>query len=254
MRSKNSVPSIRTPDPIDHNRAEITRIYLLEKVAATTTIGEYLLPTAAKTAALFAYLCLSGGQEVRKLDLAEMLWGDSRQGSDMLRQALLDLSRIPAAWRLRRERRTVSFDATGCWIDIFEIPDSPELLLKDVYGTSSRFDMWVLRERAKYEARWNDLLHNQIADLAAANAPPAERIVPARKLLNVRPYSGTAVCTLMSAFIDMGEPAEAIRAFERYKIMNENDDLPVSDKAVALYHTIHQQSFLKSASRAPSSK
>src|SRR4051794_6955393 len=194
----------QNPEESDRNRADITRIFLLEKVTATGFTGESLLPTAEKTRAVFAHLCLSGGKEVPRVELADMFWGQSRpeQGLDVLRHALFDLSQVPATWRLRRERRTASLDISDCWIDVFEIPDSPELLLKDLYGISPRFDMWVLEERAKYEARWNDLLHNQIADLISASAPPAERVVAARRLLNLRPSSGTAICALMNAFID----------------------------------------------------
>jgi adenylate cyclase len=241
----------RNPEISHQSEEKTTRIFLLEKVAASGSGGESLLPNAEKTRAAFAYLCLMGGREVPRLDLVDMFWGQSRpeQGLDVLRHALADLGRVPAMWRLHRERRTVTLDVNGCWIDVFAIPDSPELLLKDLYGISPRFDMWIMRERAKYEARWNEVLQAQIADLVSTHAPPAERIVAARQLLNLRPNSGTAICTLMNTFIDMDERAEAIRAFERYRMVIENDGLSVSDKAMSLYTAIRQQSLRKSPSR-----
>jgi adenylate cyclase len=51
----------------------------------------------------------------------------------------------------------------------------------------------------------------------------------------------------MNAFIDLDERAEAIRAFERYRMIVESDGLSVSDKAMALYKAIRQQSSSKSA-------
>jgi TolB-like protein len=247
------LPCEENPEVTGRNGEEITRIFLLEKVAATSSIGELLLPNAEKTRAVFAYLCLSGGREVPRLDLVDMFWGQSRpeQGLDVLRHALSDLSRVPATWRLRRERRTVTLDVSGCWIDVFELADNPEVLLKDLYGISPRFDMWIMGERARYEARWNEVLKTQIADLVSTHAPPAERVMAARRLLNLRPSSGTAICTLMNAFSDMDERAEAIRAFERYRMIVENDGLSVSDQATSLYNAIRQQSSSNSASRLP---
>jgi TolB-like protein/DNA-binding SARP family transcriptional activator len=237
----------------DPNGPEITRIFLLEKVSAIGSTGESLLPKADKTRAVFAYLCLSGSREAPRLELVDMFWGQSRpeQGLDVLRHALSDLDQVPATWRLHRERRTVTLDVSDCWIDVFEIPDSPELLLKDLYGISPRFDMWIMGERATYEARWNEVLETQIADLVSTHAPPAERVIAARRLLNLRPGSGNAICALMNAFIDMDERAEAIRAFERHRMILENDALFVSDKAMSLYNAIRQQSSRQSASRLP---
>jgi TolB-like protein/DNA-binding SARP family transcriptional activator len=238
------------------NSEKITRISLLEKVNATGSAGESLLPNAEKTRAVFAYLCLSGGRKISRIDLADMFWGQSRpeQGLDVLRHALADLNRVSATWRFHRERRTVTLEVSSCWIDIFEIPDRPELLLKDLYGISPRFDRWILEERAKYEAHWSEILQNRIADLILTNAPPVERIVAARQLFNLLPSSGTAICTLMNAFIDMDERAEAIRTFERYRMIVESDDLSVSDQAMSLYTAIRRQSLPKSASRLPAQR
>jgi TolB-like protein len=55
----------------------------------------------------------------------------------------------------------------------------------------------------------------------------------------------------MSALADMGEPAEAIRAFEYNRMALENDGLPVSDKAISLYNAIRQRRSLKLACQAP---
>jgi TolB-like protein/DNA-binding SARP family transcriptional activator len=237
-------PNIPIPDDLPN-----ARIYLLERVDMRASTGESLMPKAEKTKAIFAYLCLSRAREVLRAELADMLWSRSgqEQGLDALRHALSDLSRVPAAWRLYRGRHIVSLDISNCWIDANEIINNPDFLLKDLYGISTRFDRWILEERAKYEARWNNILQNQIAGLVSAKAPPTERIVAARLLLNLRPSSGTAVCALMNAFVDMGERAEAIRAFEHYKMIVEKDGLSISDNAMSLYNSIRQQPSVRSA-------
>src|SRR3954454_21114866 len=55
----------------------------------------------------------------------------------------------------------------------------------------------------------------------------------------------------MNAFSDMDERAEAIRVFERYRMIVESDGLSISDKALSLYNAIRQQSSRKPASRLP---
>src|SRR6185312_5630034 len=102
----------------------------------------------------------------------------------------------------------VILDVSDCWTDVLGIPDNPELLLKDIYGISPRFDRWVLEKRAQYEIRWNDILQNQLDSLVSTNAPPTERVVSARRLLNLQPSSSIAICTLMNALMDMDERSE----------------------------------------------
>jgi TolB-like protein/Tfp pilus assembly protein PilF len=155
-----------------------------------------------------------------------------------LRHALSDLDQAGGAWRLERERHSVRLDTTGCWIDAFEIPDRAELLLDDLYGVSVNFDQWLQAERVRYEARWHSALEQKIVDLIAQNAPPAQRAAAARELLALLPTSEIAVRTLMSAFVDMDERAEAIRAFERHRMLADADGLPVSQQSFALYSAI----------------
>jgi len=139
----------------------------------------------------------------------------SVQSLDALRHALADLSQVRAPWRLERERHTVRLDARACWIDAFEVPDRPDRLLDDLQGVSVSFDHWIMEERARFETRWRAALERNLESLIAENAGPARRASAARDLLSVLPTHDAAVRALMKAFIDMDEPAEAIREFER---------------------------------------
>jgi TolB-like protein/DNA-binding SARP family transcriptional activator len=219
----------------------ITRIFLLKRTEAVGPAGA-LLPKAEKTIALFAFLCLSGGRLISKDELADIFWENSNRerAFDSLRHAISSLARIDATWKLKRERRGASLDVKNCWIDAFEIADLPELLLQDIYGISKSLDRWIQGQRAIYERRWCDILEKQIAELTADSANPEQRAATARRLLGVLPSSGFGIRTLMTAFVDMDERAEAIRAFENYKRSIEEDGFPLSSETVALYTKIRE--------------
>ena len=129
-------------------------------------------------------------------------------------------------------------DASASWIDAFEAPDRPERLLEDLHGVSVSFDHWILEERVRFETRWRAALERILENLIAENAAPARRASAARGLLSVLPTHDTAVRSLMKAFVDMDEPAEAIREFERYRLLADNAGIPVSHATRGLYAAI----------------
>ena len=219
---------------------EETQIFLLGRTEATGRSGLSLLPNPAKTKAVFAYLCLHRGEIVARTRIADLIWDRSgaAQSLDALRHALLDLSHVDAAWRLERERHTVRLDAGACWIDAFEVPDRPDRLLDDLQGVSVSFDHWILEERVRFETRWRAVLERELERLIAENAAPARRATAARRLLAVLPTHDAAVRGLMKAFVDMDEPAEAIRAFERYRLLADDTGIPVAHATSALYAAI----------------
>ena len=226
-------------------RAEVelratTRIFLLGRTEIIGPTGERLLPKAKKTKALFAYLCLARGESVARAHLGDMIWDRSgeAQGLDALRHALLQLNKVKAGWYLERDRHTVRLDTRDCWIDAFEVPDRADRLLDDLHGVSASFDQWLLGERARFETRWQTKLERQLNDLIAHDAPPAQRASAARALLAAVPMHEVGVRSLMKAFVDMDERAEAIREFERHRHLVEANDLPLSQQTVALYQMI----------------
>ena len=129
-------------------------------------------------------------------------------------------------------------DASACWIDAFEVPDRPDRLLDDLQGVSVSFDHWIMEERARFETRWRAVLERNLENLIAENAVPARRASAARDLLAVLPTHDAAVRALMKAFIDMDEPAEAIREFERYRLLADDAGIPVAHATFALYSAI----------------
>jgi len=241
--TRKNVRSTR-PQPIDQI---ISRIHLLGQMRVLGPTGEDILPQAKKTHAILAYLCLSQGERLLRSRIAGVIWDRSgeAQARDNLRHALYELDSAGASWQLERERHTVRLDTTACWIDAFESPERADLLLEDLHGISPTFDQWLVGERVRFEVRWQTILEQKLDDLVEQNAAPALRAGAARKLLNVVPAYERAVRSLMTAFVDMDEGAEAIREYERFRLMADTNDLPLSEKTVALYEAIRLGSRVK---------
>jgi len=118
-------------------------------------------------------------------------------------------------------------------------------LLDNFHGISSAFDQWFGGERVLDQARWQAILEQKLDDLVEQNAAPTLRAGAARKLLNVVPTCEHAVRALMTAFVDLDEGAEAIREYERFRLMADTNGLPLSEKTVALYEAIRLGSRMK---------
>jgi len=212
--------------------------------------GGNILPEARKTQAILAYLCLSEGDRLSRSRIAGVIWDRSgeAQARDSLRHALYELDRAGGSWRLERDRQTVRLDTTACWIDAFETPERSDLLLDDLHGISPSFDQWLVGERARFELRWQTILEKKLDDLARLKAAPELRAAAARKLLNVVSTHERAVRSMMRAFVEMGEPAEAIREFERFRLTADaRFGMPPSAKTVALYEAIRVGSHARTA-------
>jgi TolB-like protein/DNA-binding SARP family transcriptional activator len=221
----------------------LSRVYLLGQMQVIGPNGESLMPAAKKTRAVLAYLCLSSGQVLPRATIAEMIWANSgpTQGLEALRHAAGQIDRIDAGWGIERARHNVRFDTTGCWIDVFEVPDLADRLLRDLYGIISvSFDQWLLAERAAYELRWQTTLERKLNNLIDQRASPDERARAARELFAVSPTHSGAINALMTAFADMDEPAEAVREFERYRTRAIKADVPISRRTTALYEAIRR--------------
>jgi TolB-like protein/DNA-binding SARP family transcriptional activator len=218
----------------------MSRIHLLGQMRVLGPNDENILPRARKTQAILAYLCLSDGERLSRSRIAGVIWDRSgeAQARDNLRHALYELDRAGANWRLEKERHTVRLDTAACWIDALESPERADLLLESLDGISPSFDQWLVGERVRYEARWQTILEQKLDDLVEQNAAPTLRAGAARKLLNVVPTCEHAIRGLMKAFADLDEGAEAIREYERFRLMADTNGLPLSEKTVALYEAI----------------
>jgi TolB-like protein len=229
------------------------RIYLVGTMRAVAPGGEDILPRARKTRALLARLCLAQGERVSRSRLAGLLWdrsGDA-QARMSLRHALSELNTIVngrVSGLIQIDRESVRLDARACWIDAFAVPDHSERLLEDFDGISPAFDDWLTSERVRFEDRLRTTLENEVNRLIEENAAPELRAAAARKLINFEPTHEGAVRSLITAFVQMGDRAQAIREYERCRIsLHTMLDLTPSKETVALYQAMRLMSQTRGA-------
>jgi TolB-like protein/DNA-binding SARP family transcriptional activator len=221
--------------------------------------GADFLPRGRKTRGLLAYLCLAQGDRVSRGRLVGLLWDRSAdaQARMSLRQSLSELNSIvnrhvPGLVEIGRD--SVRIDLRKCWVDALAIleasadatadssnlvqPDG-ERLLEDLDGITPSFDQWLKAERTRFEDRVRKMLEAELARLTEQNAKPEVRAAAARRLVNFEPTHEGAVRSLMKAFAQMGDRAQAIREFERCRqVMLSVLDLPPSKETTALYEAV----------------
>ena len=234
------------PDPI--TKREV-RVHLLGRMRAIGLSGENILPRAKKTQAVLAYLILTQGEGLLRNRVAGMIWDRSgeAQARESLRHALNELNRT-GYWQLEKDHDTVRLDVSGYWVDAFEMPEQPDMLLEGLYGLSPAFDHWLVGERTRLEHFWQTRLEKELDELTIEGAAPELRAAAARKLLNVVPSHEAAVRSLMTAFVDLGEHSQAIREYERFqRVLSTSLGVPPSEKTAALYEAIRLGSRARAA-------
>ncbi len=230
-----------------------SKIYLVGTMRAVAPGGEDILPRSRKTRALLACLCLAQGERVSRSRLAGLLWdrsGDA-QARMSLRHALSELNTIvngAVPGLIEIDRDLVCLDARACWIDAFAVPDHSERLLEDFDGISSAFDHWLTIERVQFEDRLRATLEKELNRLIEENAAPELRAAAARRLINFEPTHEGAVRSLITAFVEMGDRAQAVREYERCRTALQSMlDLTPSKETVALYEALRLMSQSRSA-------
>lgn len=234
------------PAPI--SKREV-RVHLLGRMRAIGSSGENILPRAKKTQAVLAYLILTQGEGLLRNRVAGMIWDRSgeAQARESLRHALNELNRT-GYWQLEKDHDTVRLDISGYWVDAFEIPEQPDMLLEGLYGVSPAFDHWLVGERTRLEHFWQSRLEKELHELTTRGAAPELRAAAARKLLNVVPSHEAAVRSLMTAFVDLGDHSQAIREYERFqRVLTSSLGVPPSEKTAALYEAIRLVSRARAA-------
>jgi TolB-like protein len=155
-------------------------------------------------------------------------------------------------------RDSVRIDVRKCWIDALAILDASadatadssnlvqpysERLLEDLDGITPAFDHWLAGERTRFEDRVRKILEAELDRLTEQNATPEVRAAAARRLINFEPTHEGAVRSLMKAFAQMGDRAQAIREFERCRqALVTVLDLPPSEETTAVYEAIRVES------------
>ena len=145
-----------------------------------------------------------------------------------------------------------------CWVDALAILEASadatadssnlvqpysERLLEDLDGITPSFDQWLKAERTRFEDRVRKILEAELDRLTEQNAKPEVRAAAARRLINFEPTHEGAVRSLMKAFAQMGDRAQAIREFERCRqVLLSVLDLPPSKETIAVYEAIRIES------------
>ena len=254
-----SFPLARVKAPrVEADSEAEAKFYLVGTMRAVAQGGDDILPRSRKTRALLACLCLAQGERVSRSRLAGLLWersGDA-QARMSLRHALSELNtivngRVPGLIEIDRD--LVRLDTRACWIDAFAVPDHSERLLEDFDGLSSAFDHWLTIERVQFEDRLRATLENEINRLTEENAAAELRAAAARRLINFEPTHEGAARSLITAFVEMGDRAQAVREYERCRIaLHSMLDLTPSKETVALYEALRLMSQTRGAAPKPS--
>lgn len=238
----------------------VVRIHLLGSMRATSYLGDDILPKGRKARAILAYLCLAGGDRVPRARLAALLWDrvTDQQARKSLRQSLRELTGAigPLANEMiLANRETIRLDTDICWIDALALVSSQpsganslrsELaalctgeLLEELEGASPSFDHWLLAERTRFTERLRTLLEAELTQLVAGGQDANKIAGAARRLIAFEPTHEGASRALMRALSDLGERAQAIRAYERCRAaLKKTLDIEPSRETQALYKAI----------------
>jgi len=241
----------------------LPRIYLVGNMRAVAPDGADFLPRGRKTRGLLAILGLAQGERVSRSRLVGLLWDRSgeAQARMSLRQSLSELNslvhrHVPGLVEIDRE--SVRLDVSKCWVDALAILETSvdaaahtsnlvepysERLLEYLDGITPSFDQWLTAERTRFEDRVRKILEAELDRLSEQNARPEVRAAAARRLINFEPTHEGAVRSLMKAFAQMGDRAQAIREFERCRQMLQRMlDLPPSKETIAVYEAVRVES------------
>jgi len=237
----------------------LPRIYLVGTMRAIAPGGADFLPKGRKTRGVLACLCLTQGERISRNRLIGLLWDRSAeaQARMSLRQSLSELNSIvnrhvPGLVEIGRD--SIQLDARKCWVDalaIIEVSTDAtvdtsnlvrpysERLLEDLDGITPSFDQWLAAERTSFEDRVRKILEAELDRLTEQNARPEVRAAAARRLINFEPTHEGAVRSLMKAFAQMGDRAQAVREFERCRqVLQRMLDLPPSKETIAVYEAV----------------
>jgi len=216
------IEEIVEKDHIYKSQKGLANIFLIGNMKLVDPNGEVVLLIARKIRAILAILSLASGEKVLRSRLTGLLWDQSNdaQARMSLRHALSKLNTLVnsrISGMIEIEREAVRLNIETCWVDVDAPGDHFDLLLQDLDGISPAFDAWLASERLNFEERQRTRLEQELRQLAKDAAPPGLQAAAARKLLNFDPTHEDAVRHLMTAFAKMGDRAQAIREYERFR-------------------------------------
>ena len=249
MRNEVHLLDVDAPISMQEAAQGSASLFLIGNMKLLGPGGEIIRIRARKTRAILAMLALAGGERVLRGRLSGLLWDQSNntEARMSLRHALSELngivnSRIPRLIEIDRE--SVRLNTDKCWIDAHGPADHFDGLLQDLENISSSFDNWLASERLNFEERQRSSLEQDLRQLADKDAAPGLQAAAARKLLNFDPTHEDAVRNLMMTFAKMGDRAQAIREYERFRqALHVKLGLSPSDDTVEIYDAIRGAAF-----------
>jgi DNA-binding SARP family transcriptional activator len=214
----------------------ILRVHLLGSMRATSYLGDDVLPRSKKARAALAYLCLAHQGRAPRSRIASMLWDrvSDPQARVNFRQAVFDLNEAMgslAAELIVTGRATIRLNTDVCWIDALALIKSPYSddssraalailcpgeLLEGFDGLSASFGSWLIKERLRFRERIGGSLDAVLQQTVGAG--DAKQITAlARRLISLDPTHQNASRALIHALVQLGEHAEALREYERFR-------------------------------------
>jgi len=200
------------------------------------------LPTR-KACALLAYLALHSGRELRREQLAALLWGDrfDEQARRSLRQELYEIRNTLGenlASRLRTTRDVVVFDGDGLDVDVLRFEalvrrnDAESLeeaetlyrgpLLEGLEIGEIGFEDWLEAERSRLHEQVCAALE-RLARHRLDTGDAETSIKTARQLLKLDPLREEAHRLLMRGLAQAGRRSEALRHYQELETLLEAD-------------------------------
>jgi DNA-binding SARP family transcriptional activator/TolB-like protein len=199
---------------------------MLGPLTACDADGNQLLPRVRKTRALLAILALAAPRPVSRVDIVALLWSrrDPPQARGSLRQATHELRMAlgPVGLLLRAEAAHLALSDNGLQVDARQIllatPAQPDVLalwrgemLAELVGLDPAFDRWLAEQLRTLRQRVRAIGE---AILVVADGPDAVTVA-ARRLLAIDSAHEGAWRALIRAYIERGDRAAAIAAYER---------------------------------------
>lgn len=245
---QSDAPTIEISEPVRMHKdgQGSAKLFLIGNMKLVDPEGEVISVRARKTRAILAILALANGERVLRSRITGLLWDQSNDAHARmsLRHGLSELNnlvniRIPGLIEIQRQ--TVRLHSERCWTDVHASTDHFDQLLQDLEGVSPAFDGWLTAERLKFEDRRRTSLERELRQLVESGAAPGLQAAAARKLINFDPTHEDAVRNLMTAFAAMGDRAQTIREYERFRqALRVRLGLSPSQDTKGIYDAIRQ--------------
>lgn len=195
---------------------DIAKLELSGGFRLTTADGRDVPVSSRKARGLLAILALSPGQSATRARLRGLLWSDrgEQQAGDSLRQLLATLRKELAEAGLDIiQSRDDTLTLAACEVPATDDGNAIEShhgdLLAGLDVGDEAFEEWLAHERRSYAARMTENFER-----IAARETGAARLAAARRLLAIDPLREASHRSLISALLEAGETALALKQLE----------------------------------------